>query len=277
MAGLRSVIPIATSSVATTTLAQIALPLCLGLAYARRARTLAREHRPVPGWRGACFYGGMVMVAVALSALDGPARELLVAHVASELLFGDLAALAIVLGLTGPLIAPLARVAPLRRLRVLANPLIAYPVWAIDLYVWHLPVFYEAALRHPGVQALQHAMLLGCGVLMWMCLLGPLAMPGWFGNAAKLAYILAVRLTAAVLANLLLWSGNVFYAYYSSGDATRHISPVADQNLAGAAMTVQQSLVTLGLLCWLYLRVSWRPAAARRGRFPSARSWLRTR
>ncbi len=246
-------IALATSSDAVATLAQIAAPLCLSLVYARRARTLALDSRSVPGWRQACFYGGMVMVAVALGALDGAARELLLAHTASELLLGDLAALPIVLGLTGPLIAPLARVAVLRPLRALTNPLIAYPLWAIDLYAWHLPVFYEAALRHPGVQALQHAMLLGCGVLMWMCLLGPLAMPGWFGNVAKLAYILAVRLTGALLANLLLWSGNVFYVYYSNGDATRHISPIADQNLAGAAMTVQQSLVTLGLLCWLYL------------------------
>ncbi|HXP98849.1 MAG TPA: cytochrome c oxidase assembly protein [Solirubrobacteraceae bacterium] len=251
-------IALATSSSAVATLAQIAAPLCLSFAYARRAHTLALDGHPVPGWRQACFYGGMGMVAVALGALDSAARELLIAHTASELLLGDLAALPIVLGLTGPLIAPLARVAPLRRLRALAHPLIAYPVWAIDLYAWHLPLFYEAALRHPGVQALQHAMLLGCGVLMWICLLGPLAMPSWFGNAAKLAYILAVRLTGAVLANLLLWSGNVFYAYYSSGDAARHISPIADQNLAGAAMTVQQSLVTLGLLCWLYLRSSRR-------------------
>ncbi len=265
-------IPIATSSVAAAMLAQIALPLCLGLAYARRARTLALERRPVPGWRQACFYGGMATVAVALGALDGAGRKLLFAHMASELLLGDLAALPIVLGLTGPLIAPLARVAALRRLRVLASPPIAYTVWAIDLYAWHLPRFYEAALRHPGVQALQHAMLLGCGVLMWMCLLGPLAMPSWFGNAAKLAYILAVRLTGALLANLLLWSSNVFYVYYESGDAARHISPVADQNLAGAAMAAQQSLVALGLLCWLYLRLSWKPATARRGRFPSARS-----
>jgi cytochrome c oxidase assembly factor CtaG len=265
------VIPLATSSGAVATLAQIAPPVCLSLAYARRACTLGLGGRPVPGWRQACFYGAMLIVGVTLGALGGAARELVLAHMASELLLGDLAALLIVLGLTGPLIAPLARVAPLRNLRVLAHPLLAFSLWAIDLYAWHLPLFYEAALRHPGVQALQHAMLLGCGVLMWMCLLGPLSMPSWFGNAAKLVYILAVRLSGAVLANLLLWSGNVFYAYYGSGDATRHISPIADQNIAGAAMTVEQSLVTLGLLCWLYLHGS-RQGEQTRERFDFPRS-----
>lgn len=273
MAGLPSVIPLATSSATAATLTQIAPLFCLGVIYARRARTLALEHQPVPGWRQACFYGGLIAACVTLGALDGAARELLLAHIASELLLGDLAALAIVLGLTGPLIAPLARVAALRRLRTVVHPLVAYPVWAIDLYAWHLPALYEAALRHSGVQALQHAMLLGCGVLMWMCLFGPLEMPGWFGNTAKLAYILAVRLTTAVLANLLLWSGNVFYDYYSSGDAARHISPLADQNIAGAVLMVQQSLVTLGLLCWLYVHSAHQDERTRPRWARSRASW----
>jgi len=44
-----------------------------------------------------------------------------------------------VLGLTGPMIAPLLRIGLFARLRVFAHPLVALPVWAIDLYVWHIP------------------------------------------------------------------------------------------------------------------------------------------
>jgi putative membrane protein len=89
-----------------------------------------------------------------------------------------------------------------------------------------------------------------------MCLFGPLPMPSWFGNAAKLGYIVAVRLTGTVLGNVFLWSGSVFYPYYIHGDAIWKVSPVADQNLAGAVMMVEESILTLGLFCWLFLRTA---------------------
>ncbi len=232
-------------------------PLALfGLLYARRVRTLAGEGRPVPGWRQACFYGGFVTIALALTSLGGESQQLLLAHMVEHLLLGDVAALLIVLGLTGPLIAPILRIGFFDKLRILAHPLIAFPLWAIDLYLWHLPVLYQAALHHTGVHALQHAMFLGFGINMWMCLFGPLPMPSWFGNLGKLVYIVAVRLTGAVLGNIFLWSGTVFYPFYIHGDAIHHISPLADQNIAGAVMMIEESLLTIGLFCWLFLRTA---------------------
>jgi cytochrome c oxidase assembly factor CtaG len=230
--------------------------LLLAVLYARRVRTLATLGHPVPGWRQACFYAGFLTIAAALTSLGPDSQELLVAHMVEHLLLGDVAALLIVLGLTGPLIAPILRVRFFARLRVLAHPLIAFPLWAIDLYVWHLPVFYQAALRHSGVHALEHAMFLGFGINMWMCLFGPLPMPAWFGNLGKLLYIVAVRLVGTVLGNVFLWSGTVFYPYYTRGDAVWHISPLADQSLAGGVMMVEESILTLGLLCWLFLRTA---------------------
>jgi putative membrane protein len=230
--------------------------LILGVLYARRVRTLAVQGHPVRGWRQACFYAGFVTIGAALTSLGADSQELLSAHMIEHLLLGDIAALLIVLGLTGPLIAPILRIGLFDRLRVLAHPLVAFPLWAIDLYVWHLPVLYQAALRHPGVHALQHAMFLGLGINMWMCLFGPLPMPSWFGNLAKLLYIVAVRLTGAVLGNVFLWSGAAFYPFYTHGDAVWHVSPIADQNLAGAIMMIEESILTLGLLCWLFLRTA---------------------
>ena len=99
-------------------------------------------------------------------------------------------------------------------------------------------------------------MFLGFGINMWMCLFGPLPMPDWFGNLAKLIYIVAVRLTGTVLGNIFLWSGTVFYPYYTHGESVWHISPIADQNLAGAVMMVEESILTLGLFCWLFMRTA---------------------
>jgi putative membrane protein len=228
----------------------------LAVLYARRVRTLAAAEHPVPGWRQACFYAGFVTIAAALTSLGGAAEELLYAHMIEHLLLGDIAALLIVLGLTGQLIAPILRIGFFNRLRALSHPAIAFPLWALDLYVWHLPVLYQAALRDGVVHALEHAMFLGFGVNMWMCLFGPLPMPSWFGNLGRLSYIVAVRLTGSVLGNVFLWSGTVFYPFYLSGDARFHISPLADQSVAGSVMMVEESILTLGLFCWLFLRAA---------------------
>ncbi len=253
-----AIVPLAVSTGIESAL-QLGPLLIFGVLYARRVRTLATGRaggHTVPGWRQACFYSGFVVIAAALTSLGKGSQELLLVHMVEHLLLGDIAALLIVLGLTGPLIAPILRIGIFDRLRVLAHPAVAFPLWALDLYLWHLPVLYQAALRHSGVHALEHAMFLGLGINMWMCLFGPLPMPTWFGNLGKLAYIIAVRLTGTVLGNIFLWSGTVFYPFYNHGEAIWHISPLADQNVAGAAMMVEESILTLCLFCWLFLRTA---------------------
>jgi putative membrane protein len=248
--------PLALSADLAETLGVAPAAILAMVLYARRARALARAGHPVPTWRQACFYAGFVVIAAALSSLGGASQDLLYAHMIEHLLLGDIAALLIVLGLTGPLLAPILRIRLFDRLRALSHPAIALPLWLVDLYVWHIPVLYQAALRHSGVHALEHAMFLAAGVNMWMCLFGPLPTPSWFGNLGRLVYIVAVRLAGTVLGNIFLWSGTVFYPFYLRGDAAFHISPITDQNLAGAIMMIEESILTLGLFCWLFLRTA---------------------
>ena len=226
----------------------------LALAYARRARTLSERGRPVPAWRVACFAAGLTLVVAGMaSPLAHISDELLLAHMAQHLLIGDLAALLIVLGLTGPLLQPLLAIRAIDRLRALAHPLVAFPLWVASLYLWHLPGLYQTALTSEPVHALQHLCFVGFGVLMWMPVLGPLPMPSWFRLPAKLGYVVAVRLAGTVLGNVFMWSNDVLYPDYASGEARWHISPLTDQGIAGVIMTAEGGLVTLGILAWLIL------------------------
>jgi cytochrome c oxidase assembly factor CtaG len=227
------------------------------LPYQARVRSLAEARRAVPGWRQASFAAGLITLAAALSApVDSIADELLVAHMAEHLVIGDVSALLIVLGFTGPLLAPLLRVRWLAPLRAFAHPLVALPAWTINFYVWHLPVLYQAALRHDLIHGLQHASFLAFGIAMWMALLGPLPKPSWFGNAARLVYIIVVRLAGTVLANVMIFAGTVLYPIYRASDAQWHISPMGDQIAAAGVMMVEESLLTIGLFCWLFLKVA---------------------
>jgi cytochrome c oxidase assembly factor CtaG len=235
----------------------LALAVLYWVPYHRRAQRLARQHHAVPAWRQACYGAGIVVLIIALSTPLGDLSEkLLVAHMVEHLLIGDIAALLIVLGLTGPMIAPLLRIGLFNRLRVLSHPLVALPLWAIDLYAWHIPFFYQAALRDQYVHALEHACFLGAGIAMWMALLGPLPKPAWFGNFARLGYIVGVRLIEAILGNIFLWSHTVFYPYYRVFEAPYGIGPLQDQIDAGAVMMVEGSILTILLFGWLFARAA---------------------
>jgi cytochrome c oxidase assembly factor CtaG len=247
--------PIAHIGTGTLEPLQLVPPLAIAAAYAIRARTLALRGRPVEAWRQLSFAAGVALILASLvSPLAHLGGELLVAHMAQHLVLGDLAALLLVLGLTGPLLQPLLAIRRLGWLRALAHPLVALPVWALSLYFWHVPAVYEAALTSEPVHALEHASFLGAGVMMWMALLGPLPKPAWFGNAARLIYIVAVRFGGAVLGNVLAWSGTVLYPDYAPGERYWHITPLADQGAAGMVMMIESGLVTLGLFAWVFFR-----------------------
>jgi cytochrome c oxidase assembly factor CtaG len=225
--------------------------------YAGRARSLARRGKPVPVWRQISFALGIVLILVALvSPLAALDDELVWVHMAQHLVLGDLAALLMVLGLTGPLLQPLLAARGLGWLHTLVHPAVALPLWLVNLYLWHVPALYQAALQSQAVHALEHACFVGFGIAMWMALIGPLPKPAWFGNGARLIYVVVVRFGGAVLANVLLWSGSALYPDYASGEAAHGVSALADQGAAGVVMTIEQGLVTLGLFAWLFFRAA---------------------
>jgi putative membrane protein len=236
---------------------QVLPPLAALGAYAMRARTLARQGRPVPTARAAAFALGIALIIAGLTTpVAHIGEELVLAHMAQHLLMADLGALFLVVGLTGPILQPLLATRVAHSLRVLTHPVVAFALWAVDLYVWHLPALYEASITSPPVHALQHATFVFFGVTMWFALLGPLPQPEWFGNGAKLLYIVGVRLTGALLANVFIWSESVFYPAYRGGQVEWDISPLADQGIAGTIMMLEGSIVTVVLLGWLFLKTA---------------------
>jgi putative membrane protein len=165
-----------------------------------------------------------------------------------HLLLGDLAPLALLAGLTGPLLRPLLSLPPAQWVRPLTHPFVALPLWTLNLYLWHLPFAYDAAIRNDLVHAIEHTCFFAAGILMWAPVLETLPQPQWFGTGAKLAYIVVVRLVSTLLANVFFWSGEVFYAPYA------HVG-LSDQAAAGAVMMIEGSIVTMAAIAWLFLRM----------------------
>ncbi|HEX6663896.1 MAG TPA: cytochrome c oxidase assembly protein, partial [Gaiellaceae bacterium] len=233
------------------------VPVCLvALLYARRVRTLALRGTRVPAWRLVSFATGiLILLAALVSPVHAIGEQLFSFHMLQHVLLGDLAPLALLAGLTGPILRPV--LAFLYRLRFLAHPFVALPLWAANLYLWHLPFLYEAAVRHDSVHALEHLCFFTGGLIMWLPVLETLPAPEWFGTGAKLGYIAAVRIVETILGNIFFWSGSVFYpGVYEHPQHLWGLSPLADQGLAGAVMMIEGSVVTLVALAWLFLRMA---------------------
>jgi len=231
--------------------------LAAAVLYAKRASTLADKGRPVPLWRQVCFAAGLLTIVVALvSPIAHVGEELVIAHMVEHLLLGDVATLLLVLGLTGPLLQPILAIRFFDRLRVLAHPLVALPLWALNFYFWHVPALYDAAYGGAPVHALEHVSFIFFGCLMWMPVFGPLPKPQWFTAPWKVGYVIVVRFAGAILGNVLMWSGSVLYPVYASGERYWHISPIADQSTAGVVMMVEGTFLGLGLLAWFFFEWS---------------------
>ena len=219
----------------------------VGALYWRRTRTLAGRGRPVARLRIAAFAGGLMTLLVALaSPIDTIGEERLFSvHMLQHLLLGDVGALLLVLGLDGRLLRPLLRVRFFHRLRVLAHPLVALPLWTANFVVWHLPVLFDAALRHDAIHALQHVLFVTLGMLLWAALLEPLPGPAWFTAPWKIPYVLVMWLVMLVLSQVFIWSSHPYYIRYD----------LTDQKAGGGVMLVESAFTMLPALVWVLLRV----------------------
>jgi putative membrane protein len=209
--------------------------------YAGAAIRVQRRRGRFEAARATSFGVGAALLLIATLA---PLEASFKAHMTQHLLIGDLAPLFVVLGLNGPLLRPALALRPVRALRVLAHPLVALPLWAVDLCGWHLSPAFDAALRHEWLHTLQHLCFFTFGALLWSALLELLPGPRWFRTPQRLGYLGVMWLVSLSLSQVFLWSTHPYYAYGS----------VSDQRAGGGIMLLEGSAVMLGVLVWILWR-----------------------
>jgi putative membrane protein len=204
-----------------------------------------------PRWRIGCFAGAIALLVVAFWT---PVHHLglhylLSAHLLQNVILAEWAPLLVVLGVSPAMARAFARS---RIWRALTHPLVALPAWLISYFVWHVPAVYEAALHHQSsLIHLEHACYFGTGVLMWWPLLQD--SPRRLSSGFRVGYAFAAFLLASPLGLLLALLPRPVYDFYA--DQTTRVwglSPLADQELAGATMASEQALVLFAVFAyWL--------------------------
>jgi cytochrome c oxidase assembly factor CtaG len=237
----------------------VALLAVLSFLYLRRwaaARRDAGSHS-APAWRLACFAGGVALVAAALlSPIDRLGEQLFVMHMVQHLLILDLAPILLILALTRVILRPVTR--RIQRLEHALGPF-AHPAVAVLLYVagmavWHVPRLYDAALEHSGLHALEHVTFGLVGGLYWWHVLSPIRGRYRLTGLGPVAYMFSAKLLVGLLGIVLTFSPDALYAFYEHRPRYWGMSAVTDQNVGGAVMAIQQTMVMGIAMVVLFLR-----------------------
>lgn len=254
------------------------LAILLVLHHRGRIRTGARTARR----RAAAFHVAWGALALALvSPVDALSSSLASAHMVQHVLLVLVAAP--LLAVAAPLPALLrglppgfARaVAAVRRGpigaigRSLAHPAVAWVLHVSTLWGWHAAGAYDAALRVPALHVAEHATFVLTGILLWASVLGPHRARAADGAGVLMVFGLAVQ--SVLLSALLTFAGESWYESYATTTAAWGLTPLADQQLAGAIMWIPAGAVHVGIglaLCVTWIRsteeVATRPVGATR-------------
>lgn len=153
-----------------------------------------------------------------------------------------------------------------RSWHVITGPASVFLIQAAALWLWHIPSWYEAALHHDGIHALEHLCFVAAGSLFWWA-----TIHGRYGRAGYGLGVLYVFLTAvhsSALGALLTVAPSVWYGDYAAQAPVWHVDALKDQQLAGLLMWIPAGAIFIVL--GLALFAAWLGEAERRVRFGTA-------
>ncbi len=218
------------------------LVLVAGL-YAVGWWRLSRRGAPIRPWPVGAAAAGLLALAVALlSPLDGLAHRLFSAHMLQHLLLVAVAAplllladpfAALLWGMPAPLRALAGRwLRPRARLRRLWSGITAMPVaWLLHvlvIWLWHLPVAYDAAVADRVLHDLEHLAFFGSALLFWWPIVQPAPrVRPRPGHGQRVVYLVLAAAQTGLLGLLLTLSPQAWYRSYASTE---------DQSLGGMVM-----------------------------------------
>jgi cytochrome c oxidase assembly factor CtaG len=238
---------------------QALLPwIALGLLYARGWALRRRARHPERGWRVASFLGGYGALCLALlSPLHGFAEDLFSAHMLQHLLLMSVATPLLLLanplptalwGLPtrwrrsagrllvqdGPLVAAL---------KALTRPLVAWWVFVLVLFGWHLPALYGLALESEPLHYLQHASFLAAAALFWWPVIGPAPLRSRLPYLLRLLYVFATWIPSSALGAGITFAPSVLIPHYLATPRHWGLDPLTDQQRAGLLMWVPSDAI----------------------------------
>lgn len=203
----------------------------------------------------ASFCGALVVL---FFALNGPLHNLsdnylFSVHMAQHLLLTLVFPPLLLYGTPAPVVRPL--LAPRLVMtfgRAVTKPLPAGLLFTAPIVLWHVPVLYEAALRHHPLHIVQHLVFLTTAVIMWWPVLSPVPELPRLAHPLQMLYLFLLGIPMSVTGALITLSTDPLYPFYAAAPRVWGLSALQDQQIGGLLMWVLG-----GLMLWVVMTVVW--------------------
>ena len=212
------------------------------------------------------FTGGVLTMFLALvSPLDGLGDDYLFsAHMVQHMLLDFVAPLFFVLGLPAEQMRRVLHWPPLDRLeRWLGYPVLAWVLGNFTLWIWHVPVLYNATLENEAIHIFEHLTLLVTGTIMWWPVFTTMDERRLRPMRGAI-YVAALSLSNGLLGIIYTFLTTPLYPAYVNPEDPRGalslirgqwgLDPVTDQQLGGAVMWVMGGVIGLATIVMLVNR-----------------------
>ena len=215
----------------------------------------ARRRGAVSGFNIAAFWTGWsVLLASVLPPIDQLAVERFAAHMAQHELMMLVGVPLIIAGraLTVWLdaVPPSTRafaigflrqppVSSMQRWGTL--PVVAWALHGLAIWVWHVPVLYDAAVADEALHAVQHATFVGTSALFWWGVL-----QGRYGRAgygAAVVFVFTTAVHTGALGAMLTFAPRAIYPWYVSAAQMLGFNALEDQQRGGLLMWIPAGFV----------------------------------
>jgi cytochrome c oxidase assembly factor CtaG len=214
----------------------------------------------IPAWRLGAFMGGMFSLWIAVgSPLTAFDDDLLTIHMVQHVLLMAVAPPLILLGapalpflhgfprrfVRGAL-GPLLRWTPVEWLgRTLTHPAFCWLSAMLALIAWHVPALFELGLRSEAWHEFEHVCFFTTGLLFWWPVIQPWPSVARWPRWSIPMYLFLATLPCDALSAFLAFCDRVVYRSYLTLPRLLNVSPLQDQECAGALMWVCATFIYL--------------------------------
>ena len=127
------------------------------------------------------------------------------------------------------------------------NPLVAWFLFAIVMWVWHIPDIYDKALGSKGIHNFEHLSMFLIGIIFWWPVLGSPVLFKQLTFPLRFLYLFLALMQNVILAAILTYTDTQIYQFYADSPLHWGISNSADQQLGGVLMWLVGSMMFAGI------------------------------
>jgi putative membrane protein len=248
----------------------------LGAIYLWRARQAGAGEK-VSGSRKLLFFSSLFLI---FASLNGPLHDLsddylFSAHMVQHLILTLAMPPLMIAGVPGWMLRPLLRNPVLGAIaRKVTRPAWCFVIFNLAIMIWHLPVFYNAAMANHNIHIVEHLVFMAAAVLMWWPLTSQLPELPRLPYPGQVLYCFLMSLPMSVVAVYITLADHILYPAYSSAPRIFPLSPMEDQLLGGLIMWVPGGLIFVIIMSVVFFKwsasgednsagaqVDWKPRA----------------